>query len=248
MSTNDPATAELIKLNPTLATAAEGGQSDFVNSGDIDLSAYEGTYCIGFRYTSEQQANYTTWQIDNVKFGGKALLQTIDDFETMNDGETTALQGWTNLTSTKGWTASNAALLKGGAADAAPVYAAIGKKADESDRWAFAVHLNGGTDKKGSLVSPTIKGGIKTLTMNYGYFLTEGKGAQFRVKLTSGGQVVKQFDVINTSAQKNTAYTHTETCNVSGDVQISIEPLCPSNSTGNKDRFAVWNIVWENMR
>ena len=248
MSTNDPATAELIKLNPTLASAAEGDQSDFVNSGDIDLSAYEGTYCIGFRYTSEQQANYTTWQIDNVKFGGKALLQTIDDFETMNGGETTALQGWTNLISTKGWTASNAALLKGGAADAAPVYAAIGKKADESDRWAFAVHLNGGTDKKGSLVSPTIKGGIKTLTMNYGYFLTEGKGAQFRVKLTSGGQVVKQFDVINTSAQKNTAYTHTETCNVSGDVQISIEPLCPSNSTGNKDRFAVWNIVWENMR
>ncbi|MBR5029873.1 MAG: choice-of-anchor J domain-containing protein [Muribaculaceae bacterium] len=248
ISTNDPATAELIKLNPTLASAAEGDQSDFVNSGDIDLSAYEGTYCIGFRYTSEQQANYTTWQIDNVKFGGKALLQTIDDFETMNGGETTALQGWTNLTSTKGWTASNAALLKGGAADAAPVYAAIGKKADESDRWAFAVHLNGGTDKKGSLVSPTIKGGIKTLTMNYGYFLTEGKGAQFRVKLTSGGQVVKQFDVINTTAQKNTAYTHTETCNVSGDVQISIEPLSPSNGTGNKDRFAVWNIVWENMR
>lgn len=118
MTTNDPATAELIKLNPTLATAAEGGQSDFITSGTIDLSEFEGTYCIGFRYVAEQQSNYTTWQIDNVKFGGKALLQTIDDFETMNGGETTAQQGWTTLTSTKGWTAKNAALLKGGNTDA----------------------------------------------------------------------------------------------------------------------------------
>lgn len=135
MTTNDPATAELIKLNPTLATAAEGGQSDFITSGTIDLSEFEGTYCIGFRYIAEQQSNYTTWQIDNVKFGGKALLQTIDDFETMNGGETTAQQGWTTLTSTKGWTAKNAALLKGGNTDAPPVFAMIGKKADGSDNW-----------------------------------------------------------------------------------------------------------------
>ena len=114
MSTNDPATAEFIKLNPTLASAAEGGQSDFISSGVIDLSQFEGTYCVGFRYTSEQQANYTTWQLDNFKFGGKALLQTIDDFETMNGGTPTSQTSFGDLISNKGWKATNAGLLVGG--------------------------------------------------------------------------------------------------------------------------------------
>ena len=156
-------------------------------------------------------------------------------------------QEWRTLTSTKGWTATNASMFMGGATDASPVFAAIGKKADESDRWAYAVHLDGGTSNKGVLVSPVINGGIKTLTLSYGYFFTESNGVQFRVTLTSGGQIVKQFDVKNAAAQKNTAYTHTETCNVSGDVQIKIESLSPSNGASKKDRFAVWNIMWENM-
>ena len=251
MSTSDPTTAELIKLDPVLATAADGGQSDFVSSGTIDLSQFSGTYCIGFCYKSQQQANYTTWQLDNIKFGGKAWLQTIDDFETMEffkSGTTPyGAQEWRTLTSTKGWTANNASLFMGGATDASPVFAAIGKKADESDRWAYAVHLDGGTSNKGVLVSPVINGGIKTLTLSYGYFFAESNGVQFRVTLTSGGQIVKQFDVKNTTAEQKKAYTHTETCNVSGDVQIKIESLSPSNGASKKDRFAVWNIMWENM-
>jgi hypothetical protein len=251
MSTNDPTTAELIKLEPTLATAADGGQSDFISSGVIDLSQYEGTYCIGFCYKSQQQSNYTTWQLDNFKFGGKALLQTIDDFETMDfykSGTTPyGAQEWRTLTSTKGWTATNASMFMGGPSDASPVFAAIGKKADGSDNWAYAVHLDGGINNKGVLVSPVISGGIKTLTLSYGYFFTESNGVQFRVTLTSGGQIVKQFDVKNTTAEQKKAYTHTETCNVSGDVQISIQSLSPSNGASKKDRFAVWNIMWENM-
>lgn len=251
MSTNDPTTAELIKLEPTLATAADGGQSDFISSGVIDLSQYEGTYCIGFCYKSQQQSNYTTWQLDNFKFGGKALLQTIDDFETMEyykSGTTPyGAQEWRTLTSAKGWTANNASMFMGGPNDASPVFAAIGKKADGSDNWAYAVHLDGGINNKGVLVSPVISGGIKTLTLNYGYFFAESNGVQFRVTLTSGGQIVKQFDVKNTTAEQKKAYTHTETCNVSGDVQISIQSLSPSNGASKKDRFAVWNIMWENM-
>ncbi len=247
MSTKDPATAELIKLNPTFASAAEGGQSDFVGSGTIDLSQFDGTYCIGFRYIAEQQANYTTWQIDNFKFGGKPLRQTIDDFETMNGGNPTSQTKFESLTSTKGWSAVNAGLLIGtdNTSAAPPAYSMIGKKNDGSDRWAYAVHLNGNINNKGALVSPVISGGIKTLTLSYGYVLTESNGVQFRVSLISNGQVVKQFDVINKTAEKGKAYTHTENCNVSGDVQIRIEPLSPSNVASNKDRFAVWNIMWE---
>ena len=252
MSTNDPTTAELIKLDPVLATADIGGQSDFVSSGTIDLSQFNGTYCVGFCYKSEQQANYTTWQIDNFKFGGKALLQTIDDFETMNEGQTTAQQGWTTLTSNKGWTATNAALLKGGPSDAPPVFAMIGKKADGSDNWAYAVHLNGHINNRGILTSPLFKGGLKTLTMNYGYVLSESNGVKFLVSFytldprTNPAQnPIKTFTVNEPSATQKTAYTATFDVNISGDCYMDIISLSPTNSASNKDRFAVWNIMWE---
>ncbi len=258
MTTNDPATATVVKLDPTLASAAEGGQSDFISSGTIDLSAFNGTYCIGFRYVSEQQANYTTWQIDNVKFGGKALLQTIDDFETMNSGEPTSQTSFTELTSTKGWRAINAGLLKGGTSDAAPTYAMIGKKADGSDTWAYAVHLNGKLDSPqgspvGILYSPVIKGGIKTLSFSYGYVLTD-PGVSFTVyfyDMTYDNPVEitsKRINIHDPNAAKLTAYNYNAALDINCDVMIKIQSNgVSSNNTGNKDRFAIWNIMWEPM-
>ena len=258
MTTNDPATATVVKLDPTLASAAEGGQSDFISSGTIDLSAFNGTYCIGFRYVSEQQANYTTWQIDNVKFGGKALLQTIDDFETMNSGEPTSQTSFTELTSTKGWRAINAGLLKGGTSDAAPTYAMIGKKADGSDTWAYAVHLNGKLDSPqgnpvGILYSPVIKGGIKTLSFSYGYVLTD-PGVSFTVyfyDMTNDNPVEltsKRIIINDPEAAKLTAYNYNAALDINCDVMIKIQSNGVSyNNTGNKDRFAIWNIMWEPM-
>ena len=252
MSTNDPATAQLIKLDPTLASASEGGQSDFISSGTIDLSQYSGTYCIGFRYVSEQQSNYTTWQMDNFKFGGKALLQTLDDFETMNGGQTTAQQGWTNLASTKGWTATNAALLMGGVNDAAPVFQMIGKKADGSDNWAYAVHLNGNINSKGILTSPVFKGGLSKLTLNYGYVLSESNGVKFNIyffaqdpRTNPVQNPIRSFTVNEPSAAQKTAYTATFDVNISGDCYMEIIPASPTNSTSNKDRVAIWNVIWD---
>lgn len=251
MSTNDPATAELIKLDPTLATAAEGGQSDFINSGTIDLSQYEGTYCIGFRYVSEQQPNYTTWQIDNFKFGGKALLQTIDDFETMNGGVSTSQTSFSDLISNKGWKATNAGLLNGGPSDAPPTYAMFGKKADGSDRWAYAVHLNGKTTAPGRLTSPSINGGIKTISFAYGCVLTENN-VSFQMNFYSNASanpvLVKTITITNTNVVKGTPYYYMEEVNLDApDLMIEVKPLSPSQSTSNKDRFAIWNITWENM-
>ena len=251
MSTNDPTTAELIKLEPTLASAADGGQSDFISSGVIDLSQYEGTYCIGFCYKSQQQANYTTWQLDNVKFGGKALLQTIDDFETMNGGTPTSQTSFSDLISNKGWKATNAGLLKGGPTDAAPVYAMIGKKEDGSDNWAYAVHLNGKTTAPGRLLSPSINGGIKTISFSYGYVLTDS-GIHFQVNIYSNSSanpvLVKTITIHNENAVKGTPYHYMEEVNIGdGDLMIEVKPLSPSQSTSNKDRFAIWNIMWEPM-
>ncbi len=249
MSTNDPTTAELVKLNPTLATAAIEGQSEFISSGTIDLSQYEGTYCIGFRYVSEQQSNYTTWQLDNFKFGGKALLQTIDDFETMNGGTPTSQTQFADLTSTKGWKAFKCGLLIGGESDAPPTYSAIGKKADGSDRWAYAVHLNGSTDanKKSHIESPVISGGMKKLSFGYGYFLTD-PGVKFHVRVmtaTSPATEIQDIIIDNPDAVKGQAYYYTAEINTTSDVVLYIESLSKSGSTSNKDRFAIWNITWE---
>ena len=254
MSTNDPATAELVKLDPVLATAATGGQSDFVSSGTIDLSQFNGTYCIGFRYTSEAQDNYTTWQIDNFKFGGKALLQTIDDFETMNGGNTTSQTSFITLESTKGWSATNAGLLRGGTSDAPPTYACIGKKADGSDGWAYAVHLNGNINSTGRLISPAFPNGVKTLTLNYAYLLSESKGVKFYVfffysdpRSSMAQNPCLSFTVDNANAQQKTAYTETFDVNLQGPCYMEIIPASQSNLASNKDRFAVWNIMWEPM-
>ena len=69
MSTNDPATATKTKLNPAIATAPASGYSDWVNSGDLDLSSYGDVVYVGFRFYATADANYATWCVDDVKFG-----------------------------------------------------------------------------------------------------------------------------------------------------------------------------------
>ncbi|HDR88710.1 MAG TPA: DUF5017 domain-containing protein [Bacteroidetes bacterium] len=53
-------------LNPTLANGPSGGYSDFISSGNIDLSAYKGPVYIAFKYTGADPSATTTWQIDNI--------------------------------------------------------------------------------------------------------------------------------------------------------------------------------------
>ena len=51
----------------TIPTFSDGSNWNFVSSGDIDLSAYNGkTIQLGFRYTSTEEAA-ATWEIKNVK-------------------------------------------------------------------------------------------------------------------------------------------------------------------------------------
>lgn len=71
MTSNDPNTATLTKLNPAIPEAPASGYSSWVNSGNLDLSKFSGTIYIGFRYSAEKDANYATWCVDNVKIGVK---------------------------------------------------------------------------------------------------------------------------------------------------------------------------------
>lgn len=94
-------------------------------------------------------------------------------------------------------------------------------------------------------------GGIKTLTLNYGYTLSESNGVKFYVIFydqdpeTTSQNPIKSFTISNPGAAQKTAYQETLDVNISGDCYIQIVPASPSNSTSNKDRFAIWNITWE---
>ena len=241
----DPATATVKqKLNPILAKApnSTGTWSAWTSSGELDLSEWaDGVYYIAFHYFADTDSEYDTWAIDNVKFGFKLAPNTRADFETMGTPQGSSYKSYT---STKGWEATNCLLFQGGSSDAPPTYQFIGFMTGSDTNYAMAPTLNGKTSAVGTLVSPTLKGGMKKLTFKYGAAFSD-KNLAFRVDVKQNGSVVKTWEVNRSDIVTKTAYTFSEDCNVNGDFTIEITNLCPSNSNSNKDRVSIWNLVWE---
>ncbi len=251
MSTADPSTAKMQKLSPVLATAPSSGFSDWVESGNLDLSEWaDGTYYIGFRYTSPKADNYATWQLDDVKFGEGSSVDpptpqsgTRADLETLNNGTASGFYG--TYKTSAGWVATNCNVLKGGDVDSNPTFKFIGFKTGSTSEYAYAACLNGKVGAAGTLVSPELTGGIASLSFNYGLPYTEASGVKFRVDVKQAGTVVKTFTVEKSDAAKYTAYTFTEDVDVAGNYTIEFTNLSPSaNSESNKDRTAIWNVTW----
>ena len=111
---------------------------------------------------------------------------------------------------------------------------------DASDR---ALCMNGKTSAVGKITSPTLNGGCGTLTFNYGLPFTDS-AIKFRVDIMQNGNTVHTFTINKTSAAQYNKYTHEEVVDVAGEFQIVFTNLSPSNSTSNKDRTAIWNVVW----
>ena len=241
----DPTTATFKqKLNPILAKApnSTGTWSAWTSSGELDLSEWaDGVYYIAFHYFADTDSEYDTWAIDNVKFGFKLAPNTRADFETMGTPQGSSYKSYT---STKGWEATNSLLFQGGSSDAPPTYQFIGFMTGSDTNYAMAPTLNGKTSAVGTLVSPTLKGGMKKLTFKYGAAFSD-KNLAFRVDVKQNGSVVKTWEVNRSDIVTKTAYTFSENCNVNGDFTIEITNLCPSNSNSNKDRVSIWNLVWE---
>ena len=241
----DPATATVKqKLNPILAKApnSTGTWSAWTSSGELDLSEWaDGIYYIAFRYFADTDSEYDTWAIDNVRFGFKLAPNTRADFETMGTPQGSSYKSYT---STKGWEATNSLLFQGGPSDAPPTYQFIGFMTGSDTNYAMAPTLNGKTSAVGTLVSPTLKNGMKKLTFSYGAAFSD-KTLAFRVDVKQNGSVVKSWEVNKTDVVQKTVYTFEESCDVKGDFVIEITNLCPSNSTSNKDRVSIWNLVWE---
>ena len=252
MSSDDPTTATLTKLNPTLATAPSSGYSDWKQSGDLDLSQFNGTYYIGFRFFATQDANYATWCVDDVKFNYDGSVTppptpgptgTRADFETMNGGEPKSTYG--TYTSTAGWKATNCNVLSGGDVDSNPIFKFIGFMDGSTTQYAFAPCLNGKTSSTGTVTSPTLTGGIKKLTFSYGMPYTDTQ-ISMRVDIMQGGQAVKSWTVTQSEPVKYQVYNFSEVCDVTGEFQIVFTNLSPTQQDANKDRICIWNVNWEN--
>ena len=97
----------------------------------------------------------------------------------------------------------------------------------------------------GTLTSPTLKNGITKLEFKYGAAYNE-TAISFRVDIKQGAKVVKTYTVTKNPVTKFEVYSFSETMDVSGDFVIEITNLCPSASTSNKDRVAIWNMNWVN--
>ncbi len=247
LSTNDPSTAEKVKLNPTIATPPASGYSDWAESGDLDLSQFNGTYYIGFRFEATADANYATWCVDDVKFNyegttPKPVAATRADFETMNGGDGKSTFG--TLTSTAGWTANNCSLLKGGTVDSNPTFKFIGLMDGSTTNYCLAPCLNGKTSAAGQIISPVLTGGITNLSFNYAMPYSDS-AIKLKVDIVVDDQAVETYTVEQTAPEKYKVYTFTQACNVpSSQYRIVINNLSPSNQDSNKDRVAVWNLKW----
>jgi hypothetical protein len=246
-----------VKLEAALATAPATGYSNWVNSGNIDLSGYSGTIFIGFRYDATTDANYATWCVDDVVIGepgddnggsgddggegGEVVTGTEADFESLNGGEATGYYG--TYTTAQGWSAANCSVLQGGDADNNPTFKCFGYKSEGKPY--FAACMNGKTTAVGTITSPVIGGGIAKLNFKYAIPFSETKGVKFKVEILQGGSVVKSFTVDKSDAAKLTAYDYSVDVNVDGEFQIVFTNLSPSAASDkNKDRYAIWNVNW----
>ncbi len=249
MTSADPKTSTNTKLNATLATAPASGYSGWVSSGDIDLAAFSGTVYIGFRYYATQDANYATWCLTDVKLNADSSPDdptpptppTGDykgDFNSFNGGATKA-SPYGTYTNATGWTANNAIILGGGDNDSNPIFKFIGAAGT------LAPTIKGTKGAEGSIVSPVLTGGIKTLTFSYGFAFNESK-AGFTVNVKdASGNVIKTQSVVCDPVQTKTALSFSMDVNYSGSFTVEIVNDGLSGATsGNKDRLSVWNLTW----
>ena len=90
---------------------------------------------------------------------------------------------------------------------------------------------------------------MRKLSFDYGYVLTDA-GVHFEVNIYSNASanpvLMKTITIHNSEAAKLTPYHYEEEVNMNmNDLMIEVKPLSPTQSTTNRDRFAIWNITWE---
>ena len=246
----------------SLEFAAEGGSLDItatlVNATDaisvsVDNTHYTVALKSGTTYTITAPANETEEAIyANLTFTAGELSAVVslsqeakvaedeipggrDDFKTV-----AADSGYGTRTTTNGWKGANCAVMQGGTADSNPTFKFIGTT--DATR---AFTMNGKTSAKGKITSPTLTTGCGKLSLKYGNAFSESNGVDFTITIKQNGTAVQTYKVDVNSITQTKAYTWEQDVNVAGDFVIEIINNSPSNnSSKNKDRVSIWDIVW----
>ena len=171
---------------------------------------------------------------------GKADLETI--VTSMPQGDSSYTK---TFTTEAGWVSTNAAIQTGNTTDINPQFTVIGP-----DMTHKAVCLNGKTTAVGSLVSPTLTGGISKLTFNWSKVFSDTK-IKVKVTITDlATGTAYEYVVDRTFADGNDGKYALQSeefvleTPITGDFKIEFVNECPSGATSNKDRATIFNIVW----
>ena len=159
-------------------------------------------------------------------FSNMAWADGTDDFNTV-----AVASQYGNRTTTAGWTAINCAVIKGDGENGIP-------------NNVVSFTINGKKTNAGVITSPLLSGGLGTLSFNYALPFTDTK-IGLKIEIKQNNSVVKTYTVENNNATAKTAYEFKqENINIEGDFTIVITNTCPSQSTSNKDRTAIYNVAW----
>lgn len=251
MTTADPATATLTKISANIPQPT-GSWGEWTESGNIDLSKYNGTIYIGWRYKASSASQYTTYRVTDVKLGNGGGGTTdpnppvtptggnVADFNSL-----TPNSSYGTVTTTNGWVCTNVAVQQGGTNENKnPEFSCIGA----SD--VHAVCLNGKKTSPGSVTSPVLSGGISSLTFNYGLMFGEGSSTPtLTIYIKQGDSVVatKTLAINAKEVTARTAYSVTyDFSGITGDFRIEIVNTAAGGQSGNKERVSIWNLSWKN--
>ena len=218
--------------------------------------AYDGTP------TKEEDETYTytfmRWDPEITSVTGDAIYTAqYESIEKVTNEATWITADFSKLsTSTsyisgetsEGWEYTNSAILKGGTTDSSPAFKFIG-----SDDTTKAVTINGNTSKKGTLISPTLTGGIQRISFNYGYAFSEKYGVDINITITeisTGNQIVLNLKKTNEDVVQKTSYLAEFTLEtpIDGDFTIEFTNNCPSSKASNADRLSLWNVSWLSVK
>ena len=152
-----------------------------------------------------------------------AAGENVSDFSTEDVGG----NAYTTRTTAKGWVGVNCS------------------KTTVDNETAFI--MNGKTTAVGSITSPSLSGGVSSITFGYANTYSESNGVSVTITVTSSsGEQSTTLSKAKADVTQNTPYSHTwelETP-ITGDFTIKFTNNSPSKSTSNKDRVSIFNVTW----
>ncbi len=141
---------------------------------------------------------------------------------------TTAQTSYKTYTSDDNWTAKNSALI--------------------NVNGTICPTLNGKTSAIGTLTSPTLEGGIGSLSLQAYNNYSEKNGISLKAEIQQDGKTIASHDFTDKSLAQSTesSFEPWNNINISGDFTIVITNNCPTNKTSNADRASITTLTWTN--